>query len=318
MPPPETPQLSIKSKPEAEAVADLVRKHIAASLLAVARGGQDEATVLVLPDGLKAHSVKPLLDEYLETPERVRGTATLTDLNSFIAHVSRFKDEDSVVFADEGSGDQSRSPSLTCVYDYNSPTTELGAGNGNARWCQHRASYWFPLSPEWKAWVGQHGKVMSQTDFAAWVENRIADISDPTKPGPTALEFSAKLDARFATPAKLLEISRGLEARVDSTVKNVVRLESGEVQINYVTQHTDAQGAPLKLPTAFLIGVPVFKNGVPWEVAVRLRYRMNDGRLSWWFELHRQDRIFKAAFEEAVKHAGEATGLLVLLGAPEQ
>ena len=38
--------------------------------------------VVAVPEGYRLHSVKPFLDEYLLTPERVKGTSTHTILDS--------------------------------------------------------------------------------------------------------------------------------------------------------------------------------------------------------------------------------------------
>ena len=50
-------------------------------------------------------------DKRAEKPRRLQGTATLGNEESFIAHVERFKDGQSIIFGDRTS--------LTAVYDYN-------------------------------------------------------------------------------------------------------------------------------------------------------------------------------------------------------
>jgi hypothetical protein len=56
--------------------------------------------VLVAAKGTEITSVKELADEYRTAPERRKGTCEVTELDSFIAHVKRFSDEDSALFAD--------------------------------------------------------------------------------------------------------------------------------------------------------------------------------------------------------------------------
>jgi hypothetical protein len=100
-------------------------------------------------------------------------------------------------------------------------------------------------------------------------------------------------------------------------VKQAQNLSSGEAQISYVTQHTDDDGKPLKVPSLFLIHIPVFRAGAPYEIAVRLRYRLKEGRITWFYELYRADKVFDHAFNEACANAAASTGLPVIVGSPE-
>src|SRR4051812_4614409 len=168
---------------EAAAVAELMKKYIEPRLITAVRGEEGEVQVLVAGDGaggVKLHNLKPLLDEYLTNPERRKGTAQLGDLASFIAHVIRFKDEDSVLFADPTV----TAPKLTAVLDYHrkGPTAD-------PRFLQHRAIYPFPLSDEWKAWKAKDGQEISQQEFAEFLEDRISDVADPAEPGESAKTF---------------------------------------------------------------------------------------------------------------------------------
>ena len=115
----------------------------------------------------------------------------------------------------------------------------------------------------------------------------------------------------------MLELSRGLVVRQNSRVKNAQVLQSGEAQLSYETMHTDEAGAPLSVPGAFLLGVPVFDNGPVYRVPVRLRYRLVEGKLSWRYILHRPDVVFRTAIDAALDDIRQQTGLPVLLGTPE-
>lgn len=42
------------------------------------------------------------------------------------------------------------------------------------------------------------------------------------------------------------------------------------------------------------------------------------GRITWHYVLHRQDLVFRTAFDEACAKVAEATGLPVYQGTPEQ
>ncbi len=295
-----------ESGTEAASVANIVRQHIKPELLELA----ENRKVLILPDGLGSYSVKDLLDEYLEAPERRKGTAQLGDLPSFIAHTQRFADEHTALFASPNP----KAPSLTAVLDYHEKTAE-----GSPRFGAHRGVYAFPLSDEWLAWTGQNAKPMDQRRFAEFLEDRIVDILSVATgaAGTLARGLADAIQVTFAPAGRLLELSRGLSIRVNSKVTSAQNLTTGEVQINYVTTHDDEGGGPTKVPGAFLIGIPVFRNGDGYQVPVRLRYRLSEGSVVWYYELHGVDRIFEAAFREACEKAAHATGLPLYFGTPE-
>jgi len=266
-----------------------------------------EAPIVLGKDGARVLP-QSVFDEYRDKPLRRKGTATLLDLDSLIAHVARFKDDDTLIFAN----DDRTSPTLTAVIDYHRAGAEA-----DPRFGQHRAKFAFPLSDEWKAWTSQNKKPMAMADFAAFLEDRIVDVLDDTTNLPDDMQrFITAIGGNIASPSKLMEIAVGLKVHEKSQVGETVNLSSGEGEITFVSQHTDAKGAPLKVPNLFLIGIPVFKNGPTWRIAVRLRYRKRDG-LSFWFEMWRQEPVFDAAFKEALDRVRSETGLAVLLGSPE-
>ncbi|TIU60862.1 MAG: DUF2303 family protein, partial [Mesorhizobium sp.] len=96
-------------------------------------------------------SVKGLIEEFRQAPDRRKGTATVETLASFIALVDRHKDDDSVLFGKTVWPD----PKLTAVLDYDKEGVP-------ARNRSHRIVYAFPLTEEFKAWVNGNAKPMPQ------------------------------------------------------------------------------------------------------------------------------------------------------------
>lgn len=270
----------------------------------------DEITVLAVPKGKEIKSIKPFLDEYLPKPERLKGTARMTTIDSFVAHVNRFKDPASAIFC---AGVTTTSPRLIAVLDYH------GAA-GAQRWTDHRCEYEFPLSDEWKAWKAKAANTkISQADFAEFLEDRVTDVLDPTSAGDIAKKFAESLGLQLASPQRLLSLSKGLSVRVDSRVTQAVDLSSGETQFNYSEQHKDEAGSPLKIPGAFVLSVPVFRGDEHYQVPVRLRYRVDreSGVVSWSFALQRVDRVFEDALSRACKRVQAETELPLFYGTPE-
>lgn len=320
-------------------------------------GGFDPAgenSLVIVPgaEGLEALDLKPFMDAWRLHPERREGTAVLQDLASFIAHANRFKDEDSALFANIDLAE----PGLTAIYDYHPALNTSPDGGFDdpkpppvPRFCGHRAHYPFPLSDEWQAWKAMDARPMDQADFAAFLEDRLPDVIEPPRSimdaavdkgadagvarapserdaGGDFGELSAderlalvvrKLGGSVATPAKLLELSRGLHVNVGATVVNAHIIASGEGEITFKEEHRDAGGAPVKVPTMFLIALPIFWNGARYRVLVRLRYRVRDGGIKWFYQLHDVRRAFDHAVREACRTAEIHTDLPLFCGAPE-
>jgi len=296
-----------------------------------------KAPVIIAPNGagaMEVYSVKDQIDEWRERPERRRGTIHAHDLDSFIALVNRDKLADSVIFARNDD-----KPRLTAVLDFHDNREDQG-DEAQPAFCEDRIRYDFPLSDEWKAWTEHAGRenAMDQGTFAAFVEDHVFDVGEPAAAGATAQAFALKLGVSFAGPQRLMEVSRGLAVRVDEKFSNKVNLATGETQFAFTSEHKDANGAPLVVPAAFHLMIPIFKGGALCSIPVRLRYRTDKGSVVWFYELHRADlfktdavndtlkrvRMLPEAHQEAkddeisvkLEGPGGGCGLPVYLGAP--
>jgi len=270
--------------------------------------GADLLTVFV-PEGLNPYPLNPLLDQLRDAPRRAKGTADTTSLDSFIALVNRHRAAgNTVVFCDDANRG---APSLIAVLNYH--------GAGDPQFGDHRVRYPFPLSEEWIAWNGAAGNYIPQAEFADYLESRIVDVVDPVN---ASAEVKSPLSAitqqgDLATAVRLLSIARDLSLRVDARLQSAVKLSSGESSITWEEEHTATDGGPLRVPVGFVIGIPVFRNGPRYEVAVRLRYRVAGGKVSWGVFPLRPDLAFDDAVAEACAAVEEKTTCPVYHGTPE-
>lgn len=262
-------------------------------------------------DGLDAVP-KYIFDEYRDHPERRTGTAVMTRLESFIEHVLRFKNGESVVFAK----DDRTAPGLTAVLDYH----DAGA-DGTPRFGKHRTTFNFPLSEEWKVWAKFNSKKMDMVEFAQFLEERINDVDylesiDDLNEDIRRFIGATGLD-KIASPSRLVELSKNLQIHEASTVKAVHNPASGEGVIRFESEHTDAAGQPVDVPGLFIICIPVFAHDGYYRIAARLRYRKGPDGISFWYDLWRPDLVFDDAFDKACERVKSETGLPLLIGAPE-
>lgn len=299
------------NRTEADAIVERVGRVYEPQILSVARGSSEAAGMLLLPPGMTAHSVKPFVDAYLPKPVRRSGTTALHDLPSFVAATRRAKGESTVVYLDANK------VQATAVFDHDAEGPD---GDASARWQGHRATITIGHSVAWREWGRVHGGSMSQGDFAAFIDDRLADILDPRElPEEHPLgPLMAALQITPATPAEVIEASRGLRLRADVNVTERVSTISGETELVYTEAHNSTDGTALKVPAAFLVALPVF-DGAPRDVMlVRLRYRRVQGqaRVTWTATVYQREEVLATAFRELVAHLAEQTGCTVFLGEP--
>lgn len=235
---------------EAQAIIEVVEKLGAFEVVNVEDPSNDEQScpVAVLPDGKHLESLRPFLDEYImAAPRRREGTALLEDPKAFIDLVNRHKDPDSVLFACA----RLTEPSVTAVLDYHKK-------DHSPRFGEHRAHYAFPHSDEWKAWFGRNKRDLNQKQFAEFIEDRLMDLADPEKAGERTREYVQALESTLSPRSKVAEVSRLLEINIEQEFVSAQKLHSGEGQLLFKERHTDVQGAPVQVPSAFLIEIPVF------------------------------------------------------------
>lgn len=244
--------------------------------------------------------LKSFAEQWRTGPERKKGTATVSTLQSFIDLVQRHKTDHSAIFAKTSWPH----PSLTAVIDYHE------VGQGSPGFGQHRINYAFPVTDEFTAWMQQDAKAMKQDEFAAFIENRIAEIATPNDEDK---RYSDLFQTPFATPADMMMLSRGLEVHVASAVKAQHTLASGEKEIVFTEEHD----TKIVVPGLFMVSVPAFLDAQPVRLPARLRYRVSGGSIVWFYQLYRWKELLRAAVVDDVGVVEAETGLPAYEGAPE-
>lgn len=272
--------------------------------------------VASVPEGRELQDLTELLDEYLPHPVRRKGTAKLLTTAAFLKHVERFQHEaETALFAVPSPTD----PTVTAIYDYHASPRAVDGQTAPVvpGWCEHRAVLSLRLSNEWKAWWAVNDKPLTQTEFASFLQDRMADLTLVDAQEPDVVATRELLDARIGGPQSMMTLSRGLEVRQNITVKDARTLETGEVQIAYVETQEAAGGGPLTSPTLFFITIPIFYGGGMFRVPVRVRYRITPQGIRWSLLLFRADKAFDVAFKAVIDEVSKVTGLPVFIGAPE-
>lgn len=263
-------------------------------------------TVLVAWDA-KDQSVKDLgshIERYRQMPERRKGRANVTTLQSFIDLTNRHKDAHSVLFGKTTWP----GPSLEAILDYHQT-------DHSARNLGHRVHYEFPVTEELKAWIKFTSQPFTQLEFAQFLEDHAAELSAPTE--EEEQQYETLFRVRFAMPMDLITLSRHLEIHVGSKFKQGETLQSGERVVEFTHEHTDAQGEKLDIPGLFMVSVPAFLDGDPVRIPARLRYRAKGGSVIWFYDLYRWDFFLRDRVQADLAVAAADTGLPAFEGAPE-
>lgn len=222
------------------------------------------------------------LEDHLEHPVRKRANRHFSRADSFIDYVNLHKinGRTSINIQD---GNQ-------LIIHANIDDHEVGA-NGQAGWRQHSARYSPETSRELGTWLGKDGSQMKQVSFALFIETNLLDIAQPAG-------------------AELLEIVKTLESKKNVNFKSGVRLDNGDVCLNYeeTTESKAGEKGQFSIPPTITMAIPIYKGGNPYQIEANFRYRIEGGHLTMWYELVRIHTIIEHAqnviVEQVVKGIG--------------
>ena len=261
------------------AVLDKIFERGAAN--AVVHDRPDGGKEMIIPDGYRAHTLPPL-DKPLT---RIRQAVTFYDLESFIAYVNRYKSDASRVFAMPGHLSGDKRAAVKAILDYHKPAAaDYGA---------HIAVYHPRYSEPWQRWTS--APAMLQADFAEFIEENRADIRKP--------------DA-----AILLDIVSKFKATKKVDYDSVMHQPNGDILVMW-SDKTENNGKPgVHVPTELELGIPVFFKGALYAVTILMRYKLNNGALTFRIKPDRADYVEQAAFDEIAKAISDGTGIECYLG----
>jgi uncharacterized protein YfdQ (DUF2303 family) len=251
-----------------------------------------EITRVALPPGWKLSEIDD--EKHTAAPRRKRAKVRLHDAPSFIDYVRRHGSlADSTVWC-EANYAAGKVAFAAILNDH-------GEEESQAAWRDHTAHYTPVFSQEWSNWVGKNKTAFSQADFAQFIEDNLKDV--------TSAEG-------LPTGSQMLEMALSFEANQDMRFKSAIRLQNGGVQMSFVQDDDSQTLAKMQLFDRFAIGIPVFWNGDAYRVDARLRYRVRDGKLTFWFELIRQDKVLEAATTTLIEQIRNVTGCPFFFGEP--
>lgn len=245
---------------------------------------------IALPDGWKLEDT----EKSEMQPRRKRGRVELNDTDSFVGYIKRHGSLANCTIWCEANYSAGKVAFKSILNDHGEEET-------SQQWRDHVAIFSPAYSEEWKRWTTHDAKTFTQSEFAIFIEDNLKDVAGvPNSP----------------TGAQMLEMAISFEANQDMRFKSAIRLQSGGVQMQFV-QDDDAQTlAKMQMFDRFSIGIPVFWNGDAYQVDARLRYRVRDGKLTFWYELIREDKVLEASTKTLIEKIKAETGQPFFFGNP--
>lgn len=242
----------------------------------------------IVPHGYKLENISKAVEEMQPTPRRKRAVVTLKSLQSLIDYCKAQDEADGAaeqafIYADPDTR------IITAVFNDNG-ATEPG-------WRDHRATFKAEYTPEFARWIEKNKLQFGQTEFAEFIEDNMADITEPAA-------------------VAMLEMATTIQAKTDINFSSAKRLQNGQVQLAYtetIDARAGANGA-MEIPKEFTIGVRLFKNGDGYKLRARLKYRLNSGNVKFWYELDRPERAIEDAFAGYIQKLVDTSGYRVLIG----
>lgn len=239
----------------------------------------------------KGYELKHLDNEAaLPNPRRTKALVTLSDAPSFIQYVTTHKNEGTVVWCNFNP--QTYKLDFKAIVNDHSATTP--------GWRDHVATYTPAFSAEWKTWTSANAKLHSQLEFAEFIEQNEREI--------------ASLEG-FPTSLQMHEMATNFVARQDQVLKSAIRLHSGGVNLQYIADPDSGTVETMKLFEKFVLGLPVFWGGPGYQLQARLKYRLGQGKVNFYFDLIRADLVHQAAALELITTVRSGVGEVpVLMG----
>lgn len=272
-------------KANAEVIAELATANTAARQISA-----DCIPYAMVPEGYEIEDLERLLPK----PLRKRAKVTFTDHPSFVTYVKKHGSMDEcTIYGDVDF--EGQKVKLVAIINDN------GSLPDNAQWRDHQATYSPIQTVEWKRWMAGNSASMNQEDFATFIEENLGDIAT----------FEG-----MPTGTDMLAMATEFEATSDKRFKSRINLQGGGANLLFVDQDDPATEKRMKFYDRFSLGLRVFLHGAPYRLDARLKYRHNNGKLTFWYELIRPDRVFESATEENLENIRNETGFSLLYGNP--
>lgn len=205
-----------------------------------------------------------------DKPHFLEQGLTVIDAQSFIAYLEKHGETDETEIRVYENASQVRA-----VIDAGSKDTP-----GHAA---HSITLNPRIDDDWQAWTRIDGELMTQQDFADFIEDQALNITSP--------------DA-----ATMLEIATSMQVNTSVEFEQGHRQADGQVRFAYREDSNTRAGAngDIEIPATINIALAPFKGGTVYNVEARLRWRIREKQLRIGVKLVHPNLVREAAFQAIV------------------
>ncbi|MFK5689577.1 DUF2303 family protein [Ornithinimicrobium sp. LYQ92] len=209
-------------------------------------------------------------------PDRKTGQITLTNVDSFIDALAKHGLPETELYANTKAG---TIRAVINAHGFTSGGTEDAAGYGD-----HTITLALPATKDWQQWTAHDGKLMTQADFAEFIEDHLPNFVTPSG-------------------ADMLELAQTFQATTKVDFASSQRIASGETQLLYTEEQNATAGkkGSLAIPDKFSLALQPFERGEAYRVEARFRYRINGGNLALGYRLTRPEDVLRDAFDQVIE-----------------
>lgn len=282
---------------EAEAVSVLTKLADGSVPTAVLKGDDGREYSIHRNDFVIKDISAPNVAE-VHMPKVVTQTPNLQTVSSMISYVNRFKNGDTVIFADI------KNNRVIAVIDYHKapPASNVPATPGapalssepSARLGTHSAILHLPFSQEWDTWMGTNERLMKHVEFASFLEENAFDVAKPAG-------------------ADLLELCRDLQVKQDSHFHSSIRM-GDTASISFSKDEDATTKDNMVLPVSFELSIPVYFGEDNIPLLAFMRRKIGDGTLHLGYKLSRHEQARQREFNRIVSEIGADTGVTTIYG----
>jgi uncharacterized protein YfdQ (DUF2303 family) len=273
---------------EATDVKELVE---AAHRLPVKLETTDGRTLFALPAPQGAYTLQDATLPNAATvslPKLLKQHVQIQTAGSLKTYVNRFKNDDSMLFADVGAN------IISAVIDYHEAPLDVKDAKPVALHGVHVATLTLPYSKEWMVWTHLNEKLMSQVDFANFLEENGLDLFEPSG-------------------GELLDMCRDLQVTDTKHFDSSVRM-GNLVKFTYKKDESATTSQEMELPSEFTIAIPVYFNETPVHIRCLMRRKINDGDLSLGYKMVRLENVRQDEFKRIADNVQFDTAVTMVSG----
>ncbi len=224
---------------------------------------------LVIPDAAKA-------EQWLDRPLRKKGIYNMATADSFARYFNEHKDDDSRIFATIGDDGATFFGKL----NFHGKLPAFG---------DHECRFTLKKTREWQEFITSNCVDMTQDEFASFLEEHADLFVDPSG-------------------ADLLELVSSLEGTANVYFRSALKLQNRTVKLSW-QEETGVKGGDVTIPSMLTLGIAPFEGTAPYRVQARLKYKIEERKLSMWYEGVNLHLIVRQVCADVLQNITKQTGV---------